>query len=212
MLQNDHKKAGVITSLPTLVDEDQPKDVTLLPRFSRKRPQLYLPKTLQKCEDEPLKTPMQLSPRSKFLKQKFPKFDENEVVLDNFNCAYSCQSILLQGMLYITDQYLYFYSPFNAKTIIGKGSKLVIAFSEIASIKKELTLLIFPDAIRLSLKNGEQILLKSFVSRDTCYSFILSRMMSLRGPEPENIQRKYSRAVRVAVGLANHIKDRITGG
>ena len=63
----------------------------------------------------------------------------------------------------------------------------MIAFSEIVSIKKELTLLIFPDAIRLSLNNGEQTLLKSFVSRDTCYSFILSRVMSLRGPEPENI-------------------------
>jgi hypothetical protein len=37
-------------------------------------------------------------------------------------------TIVLQGMLYITDRNIYFYSPFNSKTIIGYGTKISIPF------------------------------------------------------------------------------------
>ncbi|MFN9900183.1 MAG: hypothetical protein ACK55Z_15615 [bacterium] len=34
-------------------------------------------------------------------------------MLENFSCAYASPTILLQGMLYLTDRQCYFYSPFN---------------------------------------------------------------------------------------------------
>ena len=49
-------------------------------------------------------------------------------------------------------------------------------FTELASIKKENTVLVFPNAIRFIFKSGDQLLFQSFISRDTCFSFILSLM------------------------------------
>ena len=112
-------------------------------------------------------------------------------------------------MLYLTDQFLYFYSPFNPNTLIGKGSKLRIAYSEIQQISKQKSLLVFPDAIKITLIDGGCILLRSFVSRDTCYSFILSRLMSFRGPDQVQ-QQNYSRAIQVAMGVATRIKKQIS--
>jgi hypothetical protein len=40
-----------------------------------------------------------------------------------------------------------------------------------------MTLFIFRDAIRFTFKSGDTVLFKSFLSRDTCFSFILSRMI-----------------------------------
>ena len=117
------------------------------------------------------------SPRSQFIKKKFSDFDpENEIVLDNFGCAFHTQKLLLHGMLYLTDKSCYFYSPFNEKTIVGQGSKIQIRFTELKSIKKESTWVVFPNAIRFTYKNGYQALFRSFLSRDTCFSVILSLM------------------------------------
>lgn len=118
-----------------------------------------------------------MSPRSTFIKKKFSDFDEKkEIVLDNFACAFTSSKILLQGMLYLTDQSCYFYSPFNVKTLVGQGSKIQIPYAELKSIKKESSFIVFPNAIRFIFKSGEQILFQSFLSRDTCFSFILSLM------------------------------------
>ena len=59
------------------------------------------------------------SPRILFLKKKFKNLYKDEIVLDNFTCAFTSSKILLQGMLYLTNNAIYFYSPFNAKTILG---------------------------------------------------------------------------------------------
>ena len=119
------------------------------------------------------------SPRYDFLKQKFKVIRSNEHVLENYCCA-ARMSILLQGMAYVTEKAVYFYSPFNNKTIFGHGTKIRIPYSSIRLIKKESTLLIFPNAIRFVLKSHEEIVLASFVSRDTCYSLIL-RQFAIAG-------------------------------
>lgn len=51
--------------------------------------------------------------------------------------------LVLQGKLYLTDRSCYFYSPFNTKTILGKGSKIQIKYSELETIKTENRMLIF---------------------------------------------------------------------
>jgi hypothetical protein len=66
-------------------------------------------------------------------------------------------------MMYITEHDFYFYSPFNESTLLGKGSKIKIPYADLKSISKELTLLIFPDAIRFTFKSGDSILFKSFL-------------------------------------------------
>ena len=115
---------------------------------------------------------MPTSPRGNFIKQKFKLVDKGDVVLENYCCA-ARMNILVQGMLYVTEKAVYFYSPFNHKTIFGHGTKMKIPYSSIRLIKKESTLLIFPNAIRFVLNTREEIGFSSFVSRDTCYSLIL---------------------------------------
>ena len=86
------------------------------------------------------------SPRISFIRNKFKKIEQNEKVVDSFVCAAS-QKILLQGMLYVTDKNLYFYSPFNDKTLIGKGTKIRISYSIIDCIKKAHNALFFSKSI-----------------------------------------------------------------
>jgi hypothetical protein len=73
-------------------------------------------------------------------------------------------------MMYVTNLSVYFYSPFNPKTLLGRGSKLT--FDAISDIKKETTLVVFNDAIRFSFKSGGSFLFRSYIHRDTCFSMI----------------------------------------
>ena len=57
-------------------------------------------------------------------------------------------------MMYLTESNLYFYSPFNNKTLIGTGTKLKIPFASISDMKMKRTLLIFPTKIKLYLESG----------------------------------------------------------
>jgi hypothetical protein len=129
---------------------------------------------------------MPTSPRGAFIKKKFNLEDKGEVVLENYCCA-ARMNILLQGMLYVTERAVYFYSPFNNKTIFGHGTKIKIPFEAVKLVKKEATLLIFPNAIRFVLNSREEIVFASFVSRDTCYSLIL-RQFSIAGYSEAAIQ------------------------
>lgn len=119
------------------------------------------------------------SPRGEFIRKKFELESEDEAVLENYCCA-ARMNILLQGMLYVTEKAAYFYSPFNDKSIFGHGTKIKIPYASIRLVKKESTLLIFPNAIRFVMKSHEEIVLASFVSRDTCYSLIL-RQFAIAG-------------------------------
>jgi hypothetical protein len=155
------------------------------------------------CKEEHRPT----SPRSAFIKKKFADFDlENEVVLDNFACAFHTQKLLLHGMLYLTDKSCYFYSPFNEKTIVGQGSKIQIRFTELKSIKKETTLFVFHNAIRFTYKNGYQALFRSFLSRDTCFSFILSLMLQ-QGLIEQSEQSHQMAGLQKAGKIATALRD-----
>ena len=118
------------------------------------------------------------SPRTKFISKKFKNFEPDEKVLDSFACATTPANtkLMLQGKLYITDRSCYFYTPFNHKTLLGKGSKIRCRYSDIEIIKKETTLVFFANSIRFFFKSGEQILFQSFLSRDACYNFMVSLM------------------------------------
>ena len=120
-----------------------------------------------------------MTPRRIFIQRKFKNLEKGEAVLENYCCA-ARMKILLQGMLYVTERNVYFYSPFNNKTIFGHGTKIKIPYESMRLIKKESTLLIFPNAIRFVLNTREEIVFASFVSRDTCYSLIL-RQFAIAG-------------------------------
>ena len=138
------------------------------------------------------------TPRSKFIAKKFKTFDDDEEVLDNYACAASFK-LLLQGMLYVTNKHVYFYSPFNKKTMLGRGTKIKMSYSAISHIKKESAILVFPNSIRFILKSSEEIVFTSFVSRDTCFSLILRQ---LEAGSAKNSLKAHSRAERIGDGIS----------
>ena len=96
-------------------------------------------------------------------------------MLENYACAANVK-LLLQGMLYVTDKNIYFYSPFNNKTVIGHGTKIKMGYDSITHIKKENHMMVFPNSIRFVLKSAEEVVFTSFISRDTCFSLILKQL------------------------------------
>lgn len=85
------------------------------------------------------------SSRSKLVQAKFPnEFKSSEKFIDNFCCALS-GPILIQGTIYVTTRCCYFYSPIAANfSSFTKGTKVKMAYSDLATIKKENRLNVFP--------------------------------------------------------------------
>jgi hypothetical protein len=112
------------------------------------------------------------SPRASFLTSKFSALEKGEEVVDHFNCALQSK-VLLQGMLYVTNQNLYFYSPFNNKTLLGTETTIKIGYGSIVFVGKALSQLFFPNMIKIIQNNGApEVVFTSFISRDKCFSTI----------------------------------------
>ena len=105
---------------------------------------------------------------------------ENEKLIDSFHCAFTNKALLLQGILYVTTRCCYFYSPFAQSVFSGvSGTRLVMPFSNIAVVKKSNRLAIFPTQLHFSMKDGNEYLFSSLLSRDSCYILITHQMSYL---------------------------------
>ncbi|KAJ2353002.1 hypothetical protein GGF43_003599 [Coemansia sp. RSA 2618] len=87
----------------------------------------------------------------------------NELLIDDYVCALQ-RDILVQGRLYLTENFVCFYS-----NIFGWVTNLIIAFDEIVSIEKRMTALIIPNAIQVSTLHAKHFF-GSFMYRDSAYN------------------------------------------
>ncbi|KAJ1725354.1 hypothetical protein LPJ53_000486 [Coemansia erecta] len=87
----------------------------------------------------------------------------NELLIDDYGCALQ-RDILVQGRLYLTENFVCFYS-----NIFGWVTNLVIAFDEIMTIEKKMTALIIPNAIQVSTLHAKHFF-GSFIYRDSAYN------------------------------------------
>ncbi|KAJ2715999.1 hypothetical protein H4R19_000893 [Coemansia spiralis] len=87
----------------------------------------------------------------------------NELLIDDYRCALQ-RDILVQGRLYLTENYVCFYS-----NIFGWVTSVVIAFDEIVSLEKRMTALIIPNAIQVSTLHAKHFF-GSFIYRDSAYN------------------------------------------
>eukprot|EP00127_Corallochytrium_limacisporum_P007458 Clim_evm3s252 gene=Clim_evmTU3s252 len=89
----------------------------------------------------------------------------NEHVLHTFLCALE-ESVLIQGKLYISANYLCFHgSPIS--------KKLVLRLADIKSITKQRYAVVFPNALSIKTE-GKTYLFASFLSRDAAYRKIVN--------------------------------------
>jgi hypothetical protein len=95
----------------------------------------------------------------------FFKVPQTERLLDDFSCAIKGK-ILLHGRLYVSQNYVCFYS-----NIFGHLTKIVIEFDSIVAIKKRRLAMVIPNAIEIITKK-KKYFFASFMFRNQTYKLL----------------------------------------
>ena len=146
----------------------------------------YLDK-LDKFKQVDIKEIIKLNKDGQRLYENIFYIDQDEEVIDNFNCAYE-DKILLQGVLYITNKKLFFYSWFNNKTLFG-ATKMLIPMNDVLKIEKKYNCKIFDNSILITTKITE-LFFTSFVFRDKCYDIVFDLYQKINTNEKKINQEK----------------------
>uniref|UniRef100_A0A2M4ADL0 Protein in glucosyltransferase n=1 Tax=Anopheles triannulatus TaxID=58253 RepID=A0A2M4ADL0_9DIPT len=121
----------------------------------------------EKAEKSLKKKESGISWEQKKFAQHFAQVPDDEVVLDYFSCAL-VGDILLQGYLYITQNYFAFYS-----NVFGYVTKLLIPTISVLDISREKTAYMFPNAVGVKTRDDRHVF-GSFLSREAAYYLMLS--------------------------------------
>ncbi|RMZ93238.1 GRAM domain-containing 3 [Brachionus plicatilis] len=81
--------------------------------------------------------------------QLFPSISLDEIVISTYSCAYVKSLNLYQGVMFLTNNYICFYSK-----ILNHENILILKLTHVNSIVKTMHALIFPTAIRIQTKNS----------------------------------------------------------
>ena len=98
---------------------------------------------------------------------------QGTTVLSTHSCALQ-STILLQGTMYITASHICFRSKFNASTLVGRETKVVIPIKDIVRLEKR-SILLFPTGIAVVMKDAE-IVFGSVMKRDSVIAEIEALM------------------------------------
>ncbi|KAL8580282.1 hypothetical protein ACOMHN_061523 [Nucella lapillus] len=114
----------------------------------------------------------QLPPHvSKSKNTKFHKLFKNvpmeEYPIDTYSCAFK-GDILLQGLMYVSQNWICFYSKIRAR-----GRLLEIPLEKVISITREKLALIIPNAIGIQVADQKYVF-GSFISRDNTYKLLVT--------------------------------------
>lgn len=129
-----------------------------------------------KNDDKPVEKPEKKEKKIKEMSdsrvKKFQKLFGQQVTADEklinyFSCALVAD-ILLQGHLYVSENYFSFYS-----NVFGYVTKLVIPITTVTSISREKTAKFFNNAIALQLTEARHVF-GSFISRESAYHLMSS--------------------------------------
>lgn len=104
------------------------------------------------------------SKRQDTFKEVFEDMPYDEILIDDFACAYK-KDILIQGRMYLTDKHICFHSK-----IIGLVKHFTIPFSKILEIKKKKTVGI-PNALEF-VTFHDKYSFASIINRDNVYDLI----------------------------------------
>ena len=105
------------------------------------------------------------SRQKKFLKN-FKQLPAEEVVLQRYSCAL-VSDILLQGHLYLTENYFAFHS-----NVFGYVTRLQIPVRSVTKITKEKTAKIIPNAVGVCTEDDVKHIFASLLSRDTTFKLM----------------------------------------
>ncbi|XP_058821401.1 GRAM domain-containing protein 2B-like [Topomyia yanbarensis] len=147
----------------------------------------------EKTEKEKKKKEFNSSRQKKFSRHFIQV--EDEKVLNYFSCAL-VSDILLQGHLYITQNYFAFYS-----NVFGYVTKLLIPTVSVIKISKEKTAKMFPNAVGVQTCDDRHVF-GSFMSREAAYRLMCSVWRPVAPPEIEEPIAQKAPDVEVSEGSA----------
>ncbi|XP_054716609.1 uncharacterized protein LOC129226053 isoform X2 [Uloborus diversus] len=110
---------------------------------------------------------------------RFPGVDSEEHLLNYYSCALVAD-ILLQGHLYITENYFAFYS-----NIFGRKTQILLPVSDVIKVTKERTAKIIPNAVGLYTVEGKYVF-GSLLQRNTTYR--LMHHVWLKSADPDSTE------------------------
>lgn len=110
---------------------------------------------------------------------RFPGVDSDEHLLNYYSCALVAD-ILLQGHLYITENFFAFYS-----NIFGRKTQILLPVSHVIKVTKERTAKIIPNAVGLYTVEGKYVF-GSLLSRNTTYR--LMHHVWLKSADPDTTE------------------------
>ncbi|XP_058057498.1 uncharacterized protein LOC131208695 [Anopheles bellator] len=135
--------------------------------------------TIDKPEKHHKKKEGGMSWEQKKFAQHFAQVPDDEVVLDYFSCAL-VGDILLQGYLYITQNYFAFYS-----NVFGYVTKLLIPTISVLDISREKTAYMFPNAVGVKTRDDRHVF-GSFLSREAAFYLMCSVWERATSPQSDS--------------------------
>jgi hypothetical protein len=118
--------------------------------------------------------------------QLFPSISLNEHVIETYNCAYVKNLNLFQGVMFLSKNYVCFYSK-----ILKQENILILNLSHINSITRTTHAKIFPTAIRIDTLNSSYVF-TSFLSRSNTIDHLNNLLKNHRNTETESVEVEIS--------------------
>lgn len=116
----------------------------------------------------PSKSSQSYSKHNKSFHKLFREIAEEEPLMNSFTCALQ-KEILYHGKMYVSNNYICFYS-----SVLLKETKVVIPVSSVAILKKQNTALVVPNALSIRTTDGEKFIFVSLRTRDVTFKLLKS--------------------------------------
>jgi len=104
--------------------------------------------------------------------KKFKDIPQEETVIAHFTCGHKGKA-LKQGRLYVTQNYLLFFAQ------LVKTHKKVIKFTDVKDISPA-NYGVYPNAVKITLGSGKELLFASFLIRDKAYGAIRQEWLNAK--------------------------------
>lgn len=122
--------------------------------------------------------------RSEDFKKLFGEVPTDERLVVDYSCALQ-KEILVQGRLYVTQNFLCFYA-----NIFGWETNLTVKWKDVAAITKEKTALVIPNAVLICTK-AEKYFFTSMVQRDKTYLMLFRIWQNALMDQPMTTQQMW---------------------
>ncbi|CAF3813826.1 unnamed protein product [Rotaria sordida] len=124
--------------------------------------------------------------RNEEFRKVFKDVPNDERLIVDYSCAWQ-KEILIQGRMYISQNYLCFYANF-----LKWETSLCLKFKDIIGVTREKTAKVIPNAIEVRTNKNEKYFFASFATRDKTYAMIFRIWQTVLIDQPISSQQLWN--------------------